>query len=83
MSLRIRYGTLSLLLMMAVVAVCFGWAADHIRLQGLVHQMTKYEEMEARLATMKQRELDYCSKVNRELRANIAELKGLPRPPGT
>jgi hypothetical protein len=83
MSLRFRYGTLSFLLMMTLIAVCFGWAADHIRLQRLVHQMTKYEEMLAKTSTRRQREFDYCVKVNRELRAEVAKLKGLPRPPGT
>jgi hypothetical protein len=33
MWLGVRFGTLSLLLLMALIAVRLGWAADHVRLQ--------------------------------------------------
>jgi hypothetical protein len=61
MWLRVRFGTLSLLLLMALIAVCFGWAADHVRLQRQINFMARYEEMQGKQLSEANRALQYIT----------------------
>jgi hypothetical protein len=76
MNLRARYSTATILLAMALVVVCFGWAADRAWLQ----RQRRMMEQERDIFQKGQAELQFALKVNRELRFEVAKLKGLPPP---
>ncbi len=78
MSLRIRYGTGSFLLMMALIAVCSGWAADRAWLQRQRRMMDQWESVYLKRG----KELTFALKVNEELRNENKKLRAKLRENG-
>ena len=71
MAFRIRFDTLSLLLLMTLVAVCLGWAADRVRLQRERRQMAQWESIYDKRGD----ELTFAHGVNKELREENKNLR--------
>jgi hypothetical protein len=70
-----RYTTSTLLWAALLIALSFGWATDHLRLQRRIRSMTEYEEMLNKKFKETEGQLLYCSKVNEELRFELHALK--------
>lgn len=78
MAIRIRFKTRSIFLIMALVAVCFGWAADRVWLQRQRRMMDQWEKIYERRG----KELTFGLQVNEELRVENKTLRAKLRENG-
>jgi hypothetical protein len=62
MALRVRFGTSNFLWAMLVLALCFGWMADHAYLQHQINFMVKYDEMQSKKFEEMDDQLQYVLK---------------------